>query len=318
MPVSGIKRAMGSAEWAMLLTLSVLWGGSFLFVAVAVKELPPFTLVVLRVGLAAVALHIVLRAAGIPLPRGRAVWSAFFVMGLLNNALPFSLIAWGQSHIASGLAAILNATTPLFTVIVAHYWTSDEKATARHVVGVAIGFLGVIVMVGSTALTALGVDVLAQASVLAASVLYAITGVYGRRFKAMGVAPLATAAGMLTASSVILFPVALIVDRPWTLPMPHAPAIAAVLSLALASTAFAYILYFRLLATAGATNLLLVTFLLPVSANLLGATLLGERLEVQHFAGMALIGLGLGAIDGRLLQLGKRLVSGTPAQPRSD
>jgi len=306
-----IKRAMGPREWAMLLALSVLWGGSFLFVGVAVKELPPLTLVTLRVSLAAVTLLAVLRIGGIALPREPRIWAALLVMSLLNNVVPFTLIAWGQSHIASGVASIFNATTPLFGVLVAHLWTSDEKATPSRLAGVVVGFAGVTVMMGGAALRTAGVDLLAQSAILIASLCYAVSGVFGRRFTAMGVAPLATAAGMLTLSSLLLLPVALVVDRPWTLPAPSAAAILSVAALALVSTALAYLLYFRILAVAGATNLMLVTFLIPISAIVLGASVLGERLEPKHFVGMALIGLGLAAIDGRLLAAMRRIVSGS-------
>ena len=316
---SAIKAAMGGREWAMLIALSVLWGGSFLFVGVAVKELPPLTIVLLRVGLAALALHVVIGALGIPLPRDRRVWLAFFCMGLLNNALPFTLIAWGQGHIASGVASIFNATTPLFAVVVAHYGTSDEKITPGRLAGVIVGFAGVAVMIGEAALESLGVDLLAQIAMLAAALLYAVSGAYGRRFKAMGVEPLATAAGMLTASTALLVPVMLVIDRPWQMAAPSLASIAAILGLALLATALAFILYFRLLATAGATNLLLVTLLIPVSAIVLGATFLGERLEPKHFAGMALIGLGLAAIDGRPFAAARRMLSGSRrALPGSD
>jgi drug/metabolite transporter (DMT)-like permease len=308
---SAIKTAMGPREWAMLLALSVLWGGSFLFVGVAVKELPPLTLVTLRVSLAAVTLLAVLRLGGIALRREPRIWAALLVMSLLNNVVPFTLIAWGQSHIASGVASIFNATTPLFGVIVAHLWTSDEKATSSRLAGVVVGFAGVTVMMGGAALRTAGVDLLAQSAILIASLCYAVSGVYGRRFTAMGVAPLATAAGMRTLSSLLLLPVALVVDRPWTLPAPSAAAILSVAALALVSTAFAYLLYFRILAVAGATNLMLVTFLIPISAIVLGASVLGERLELKHFVGMALIGLGLAAIDGRLLAAMRRMVSGS-------
>jgi drug/metabolite transporter (DMT)-like permease len=314
-----IKAVMGLREWAMLVGLSVLWGGSFLFVGVSVRELPPLTVVTLRVGLAALALLSVLRVMGIAIPREWRVWVAFLGMGLLNNVIPFTLIAWGQSHIAAGLASILNATTPLFGVLVAHVWTSDEKITLGRLAGVIVGFAGVVVMMGGAALQALGVDVLAQIAVLIASIFYAVSGVFARRFNRMGVAPLATAAGMLTVSSLLLLPLVLVVDRPWTLPAPSTAAVLSVIALALVSTAFAYILYFRILAVAGATNILLVTFLIPVSAIILGATLLGERLEPKHFFGMALIGLGLAAIDARLPAAARRLFSGSrPALPGSD
>jgi drug/metabolite transporter (DMT)-like permease len=220
--------------------------------------------------------------------------------GLLNNVVPFCLIVWGQTRIASGLAAILTATTPLATVLVAHVLTADEKLTGRRVAGVLVGLAGVVVMIGPDALAGLGANVLAQLAVLGAAVSYAFAGIYGRRFKALGVSPIQTAAGQVTASTVMLLPIALLVDQPWTLALPGLQVWAAILGIAVLSTAFGYVLYFRILATAGATNVLLVTFLNPVTAILLGTVVLGERLELRHGLGMALIGLGLAAIDGRL------------------
>jgi drug/metabolite transporter (DMT)-like permease len=237
--MTAIDATMGRRDWALLGALSVLWGGSFLFVGVAVREIPPLLLVAARVLIAALALHAVLRVTRTPFPATRAAWGAFLGMGLLNNAIPFTLIAWGQAHIASGLASILNATTPLFTVIVAHWLTADERMRGRRLAGVAIGFVGVAAMVGGSALERLGVDVAAQLAVLAAAISYAFAGVFGRRFKALGIPPLATAAGQVTASSLMLAPVALIVAPPWSLPVPSAGALLAVLALALLSTALA-------------------------------------------------------------------------------
>lgn len=291
---------MGGKEWAMLLALAVLWGGSFFFNGVAVRELPSFTLVWLRVASATATLWIVLRLLGQRMPTQARVWVAFFGMGLLNNVMPFVLIVWGQHRIASGLASILNATTPLFTVLVAHLLTPDEKFTPLKMAGVVVGFVGAAVMIGPDALGGLGTGVLAQFACLAAALSYAFAGIFGRRFKQMGVAPLATAAGQVGASTILLLPIMLLVDRPWTLAAPHAATWGAVLGVGLLSTALAYVLYFRILAAAGATNLLLVTFLIPVSAILLGALVLGELLLPRHFLGMALIGLGLIFIDGRL------------------
>lgn len=296
----GAAPAMQGREWAMLLALALLWGGSFFFNGVAVRELPPFTLVWLRVALAAAALLLALRLLGQPMPRERRVWAAFLGMGLLNNVIPFALIVWGQGHIASGLASILNATTPLFTVLVAHWLTPDERLTPLKAAGVAIGFGGAVAMVGPAALGGLGTDVLAQLACLAAALVYAFAGIFGRRFRRMGVAPMATAAGQVSASALLLLPVMLLVDEPWRLEMPGAASWGAVLGVALLSTALAYILYFRILAAAGATNLLLVTFLIPVSAILLGVLVLGEALLPRHLLGMALIGAGLALIDGRL------------------
>lgn len=297
-------QAMTLGVWALLLTLSVLWGASFFFVGVAVAELPPLSIVLLRVGLAALTLHVVLRLAGQRLPRTAVVWLAFFGMGLLNNALPFGLLVWGQTHIASGLAAILNATTPLFAVIVAGALLADERTTPLKIVGVTIGFAGTVVMIGIGALEGLSTDVLAQLACLGAALSYALAGAFGRRFKRLGVTPLQTATGQVTASSLLLLPVALSIDKPWSLPAPDLETWLAIVALATLGTALAYILYFRILAAAGATNVLLVTFLVPVSAILLGWLLLGERLSPEHFGGMALIAIGLAAIDGRLFRWG--------------
>ncbi|MBE7201892.1 MAG: DMT family transporter [Parafilimonas terrae] len=297
---------MSSADWLMLIVLSVLWGGSFFFTGVALTALPPLTLVVLRVGIAAMALNLVLRATGSRLPRARAIWAAFIGMGVLNNVMPFCLIVWGQTRIASGLAAILNATTPLFTVAVAHVLTADERMTGNRLAGVLAGLAGVFVMVGPDAVEGFGADLLAQVAVLGAALSYACASLFGRRFARMGVPPLAVAAGQVTASSLLLLPMALVVDRPWTLPLPGVPVWAATFGTGLLSTAVAYVLYFRILARAGATNLSLVTFLIPASAILLGVLILGEHLEPRHLVGMALIACGLAAIDGRLLRVWNR------------
>jgi drug/metabolite transporter (DMT)-like permease len=287
---------MALRVWLWLLSLSVLWGGSFFFAKVAVSELGPFTVVFARVSLAALALALV-----VPLRRD-APWPTYFAMGFLNNALPFSLIFWGQTEIGSGLASILNATTPLFTLVVAHVLTPDEKIDRTKVAALVIGLLGVVVLIGPSALV--GSSTLwGQAACLAAALSYAFAGIYGRRFRRMGIAPAEAAAGQLTASTVLILPIMLVVDRPWMLPPPSLTVWLALGALALLSTALAYVLYFRILAAAGATVLLLVTFLIPVPAILLGATVLGERLEPRHYVGMALIGLGLAIIDGRIAAL---------------
>ena len=290
---------MGAIEWLLLLALSVLWGGSFFFAKLAVAELPPFTIVLGRVGLAALALNLLVRATGHRMPRDRASWAAFFAMGALNNLMPFSLIVWAQTQIASGLASILNGATPLLTVLLAHWLTDDERLTWNRLAGVLLGLAGVGVMIGLEALSGLGLHVVAEVAILVATLSYACAGIFGRRFR--GLPPLVTATGQVTATSLMMLPIALAVDRPWTLAMPHALTLAAVAGLALLSTALAYLLFFRILAVAGATNLLLVSLLIPVSALLLGYFILGEGLALQHILGMALIALGLAAIDGRAL-----------------
>lgn len=305
----GSHLTMTGVHWVMLLILSVLWGGSFFFVGVAVKELPPFTIVTLRVTLAAFCLLAVCRFMGLKLPRDRRIWRAFFVMGFLNNLVPFTLIVWGQTYIASGVASILNATTPLFTVVAAHYLTRDETFTLSRIVGVLLGLCGVATMIGGAALQSLGIDVAALFAMLMAALSYALAGVFGRRFRQMDVPPLTTAAGQVAASSIMLFPIMMVVDHPWTLSVPSTETMGALAGLAILSTALAYVLYFRLLAAAGATNLLLVTFLIPVSAIGLGIMFLGEVLEPKHIAGMVLIALGLVAIDGRAGRLVRTLLA---------
>ena len=306
------SRAMGAREWALLILLSLVWGGSFFFTEVALRDLPPLTVVLGRVGIAALVLLAVVRLAGHAMPRAARAWGAFLVMGALNNALPFSLIVWGQVYMDSGVASILNATTPLFTVLLAHLVTADEKLTPSRAAGVAIGFAGAVVLVGPGALEGLGVAGLAQLAVLAAAASYACASLYGRRLRALP--PTVAAAGMLCASTVLILPLALIVDRPWTL-RPGALAIAAGVGLALLSTALAYLLYFRILRAAGATNLMLVTFLIPVSALLLGGLILGERLDWRALAGMGLIFAGLACVDGRALRMTRARLSNDPARP---
>jgi drug/metabolite transporter (DMT)-like permease len=292
---------MGANEWLLLLALSALWGGSFFFFKVLVDELPPLTVVLGRVGLAAVALNLYLVARGEPMRASARQWRQFAFLGLLNNVIPFSLIVFGETRISSGLASILNATTPIFTLLAAQVLTQDEKLNANKVAGVLFGFLGVVVLTGPDMLAGLGGnDFSGEAACLLAALSYGLAGIYGRGFKA--IAPVKVATGQITASTIILLPLALAIDRPWRLPAPSLGAWGAFAGISLLCTALAYLIYFRVLAKAGATNLLLVTFLLPISALALGALFLGETVSGRSFAGMALIGLGLAAIDGRPIQ----------------
>jgi drug/metabolite transporter (DMT)-like permease len=298
---------MGLREWLLLATLSVLWGGSFFFVEVALKELGPLTIVLGRVGFAAAALIAFVHLSGRRMPASPRLWGAFLAMGALNNLIPFSLIAWGQVHIDSGLASILNATTPLFTVLLAHFLTAGERITPGRIAGVLLGLCGVAALIGPEALRGLGLQGLGQIAVLGAALSYACAGIFGRRFEVLP--PAVAAAGMLTATTVMILPLALVVERPWTLG-PAGEIWAALLGLSLLSTAVAYLIYFRILARAGATNLLLVTFLIPVSALLLGVVFLGERPGWTAFAGMIFIFAGLAAVDGRLLSRLRRRAPG--------
>jgi len=291
---------MSARVWIWLLSLSILWGGSFFFAKVALAELQPLTVVFCRVAFAALALNVVLVIAGRPLFRRGTPWRSFAAMGALNNLVPFGLIFWGQTQIASGLASILNATTPLFSLLVAHFIARDERMGGLKLGALMLGLGGVAVLMGPRAITTAS-DIAGQLACLGAALSYALAGIYGGRFGRMGVAPLDAAAGQVTASAMLILPIMLMVDRPWELPaLPSFPTWSALAGLALLSTALAYVLYFRILAAAGPTNLLLVTFLIPVTAIGLGALVLGERLEPQQFAGMLLIGLALALLDGRL------------------
>jgi drug/metabolite transporter (DMT)-like permease len=297
---------MTPLTWAMLVLLSLCWGASFFFTGIAVTELPTFTIVVLRVGLAALALWAVVVASGTDLPWIWSYWHAIAVMALINSVLPFLLIVWGQSHVASSLAAIFIATTPLFGMVLAHFMTADERMTVPRVASVICGFAGVVVLIGPGLLRDIGTDLLAQLSILGGALCYALASIYGRRFSRDGISPLVTATGQMTLSTALLLPFALTLDRPWTLAMPSMMVCAAVLGIALISTAFAFLLYFRILATAGANNLMLVNFFVPVSAVILGVTILDETLKPEHLVGMAFIFVGLALRDGKLRALIRR------------
>jgi drug/metabolite transporter (DMT)-like permease len=290
-------------DWGLLGILSVLWGGSFFFNGVALKELPPFTLVFLRVALAALILLPVLRAYRIGFPRGFAGWQPFFGIALLNNVLPFSLIVTGQTHIPSGLASILNATTPLFAVLVMAAG-GDEKLLMRRVAGVLAGLIGVIILHGQN----LGFDNSQGIGILlclAAAFSYGLSALYARR-KLSNSPPLATATFQLLASSLMMAIVAATVERPWQLPMPGATTWLAMAGLAGLSTALAYIVFFQILRRSGSTNVMLVTLLIPVTAILLGYLVLGESISGREIVGALVIGSALLLIDGRVLNLVRR------------
>src|SRR6478752_3639742 len=298
-----IRSQMNRGDWLILGVLALIWGGAFFFIGVAVRHVPPLTYVWLRLSIAAVAMWLFLKFKGQSLGLPRSAWGSMLVLAFLNNALPFTLFGWGQTHIASGLASILNATTPIWGVVVAHFLTHDERMTPRKVAGVLLGFGGVATMIGPSLLSSLGSSALAQLACVTASLSYALAAVWARRFRKQGLSPLSVTTGQLTSGALMMLPLAMLVDRPWTHVFPPLTAIGAITALALLCTAFGYVLYFRLIATSGATNALLVTLLVPPVAILLGALFLGETLAPQDFLGLGLIALGLAAIDGRLLSL---------------
>jgi len=287
-------------DWGLLGFLSILWGGTFFFTSIAVSELPPLTVVFLRVSMAALALFIYLRMRGVNLPRNRQVWHAFLTMGFLNNVIPFSLFFWAQTTIPGGLASIANAATPVFSIAVAHVMLADEKSTMAKLVGVVLALIGVGFLFADEVSSGVDVATLGLIACLSAALCQGFSVVYGRRFNALGLSSSVSALGQLVGTTLIMLPVILLIDYPWTLAVPSKAAIGSIVGMALLSTALAYMIFFRLLATAGAVNASLVTLLIPVSAILLGIGFLGEVLAKTHFIGLALISCGLLVIDGRL------------------
>lgn len=295
----GNNKMLSASSWAMLIVLGLLWGGSFFFARIAVQSIPPVTLALLRFIIAASALHIVIAGRFNIYRELKDRWASFLLLGLINNAIPHTLIFAGQTEIGAGLAAILNATTPIWTVIIAHVLTSDEKLTGRKIAGTTTGLIGAVLLFSPHIGEKAGAPLWAIALPLIAALSYGFAATFSRQFR--GVAAPVTAAGQLTASTIIMLPLSLAFDQPWTLAPPPMAAVLSVLALALVSTAFAYILFFRLIAAAGATNASLVTLLVPPSAILLGMLFLGESLEAAEWAGMLVIALGLLVLDGRLL-----------------
>src|SRR5580704_7106706 len=292
------QRAMTAREWGLLALLSLLWGGSFFFIGVAVKELPPLTLAALRVGLAALILWASAPLTGAAPPRNGRALAALALLGLGNNALPF---AWGQTHLAAGLASILNAATPLFAVLVAHVFTAEEKLSRFKIIGTAAGVAGVAWVVGPDLLWGqANANAWAEGAVLLAALSYAVSAVFARRVRALELEPLDVATGQATAGAIYLVPLALLLDQPWSLPVPSVAVVASVFAIAAFCTALAYVVYFRILSGAGATNVLLVTLVAPATSVVLGAVFLHERLLARQFLGFALIAIGLAFIDGRL------------------
>ncbi|HTG64662.1 MAG TPA: DMT family transporter [Sphingomicrobium sp.] len=300
-----INTVMTRGDWAILLVLALIWGAAFFFIHVAVAHVAPLTYVWLRLSIAAVGLLAWMRWKGEKLSLPLPVWGAILLLALLNNVVPFALFGWAQQHIASGLASILNATTPIWGVVVAHIATSDEKITPAKLIGVVVGFVGVATMIGPDLLTS-GESIVPQLACIAASLCYALAGVWARRFRPMGLKPLKVATAQLLVGALVMTPVSLTVAEPWIGGSPSLAALGAITVLALACTALGYVLYFRLIDSAGATNATLVTLLVPPIAILLGALFLGELLNGTQFLGFAFTALGLAVIDGRLIAAVRR------------
>lgn len=299
-----IQKSLSTRAWLELLALGMIWGASFMAIRVALDEVTFLWTVVHRVGWAALILWAVVHLQGIALPRNPGTWGAFLVMGCLNNVIPFSLMAWGQLHIESGLTSILNASTAVFGVIVAAMIFPDERLTLRRGAGVVIGFLGVATAIGLGALLDLDLRSLAQLAVLAGAVSYAIASAWARTTLS-GLQPTLAAAGMLTGSTLIALPLAWFFEGPPDLTL--APrTILAIAYYSVMATAVAYLLFYRVLAMAGAGNLLLCTLIIPPIAIVLGAVILGETLEMRALLGLVILALGLLILDGRILRTGNK------------
>ncbi|PRY95185.1 EamA domain-containing membrane protein RarD [Hasllibacter halocynthiae] len=298
------QMSMDARSWTLLLLLSLIWGGVFLAVRVALGEIGPLTVAMHRVLWACLLLWAVVAAGRLPLPRDPGIWAAFLVMGALNNAVPFSLQAWGQLHIPSGLVAIFNAGTAVFGILVAGLLLPDERLSARRIVGVALGFAGVATAIGLRNLAALDVTSLAQLAVVASTISYAFAGVWARA-RLGGVAPQVAAAGMLTGSTLIMVPVAWAFEGAPTLAL-SGRTWAALAYASLVATAGAYLLYYAILRRAGSGNLMLCTLLVAPVAIVLGAAFLGESLPPAAYGGFALLAGGLLILDGRALRALRR------------
>lgn len=299
MAANSTAKQMDGGDWALLLVLSALWGGGYFFAGFALRETPPMTLVAVRVALAAAALLPVFWAFGHHLPRSAAAWAPFFVMGLLNNALPFGFIFAGQTFVTVGLASIVNAMTPVFAVLVMAAFR-EEKLTLLRGAGVALGAFGVAVLHGFAA-PSNGPETIGLALCLCGALAYGFAALWGRRALS-GVAPLKSATCQLLCSTLIMAMVAIFVDQPWELPAPSAETAAAIVALALISTAAAYLVFFTILVRAGASNAMLVTLLIPVTALLLGHLILGDEIRSREIIGALIIGAGLLFIDGRVVR----------------
>jgi len=283
----------------LLLALATVWGGSFFFAEIALNEVPPLTIALHRVLWAVPALLLVLWWQGMSIPLDARIWLCYLVMGALNNAIPFSLIFWGQVTIDSGLASILNGTTAVFGAVVASLFLADEPLTSRKIVGALFGLLGVAVIMGIGALTGFDLRNLAQLAILGAALSYSFAGVWGKRYLS-GQPPVMNAVGMLTGATLLMIPIAFVVEGKPSIDL-SANVWAALMALSLLSTALAYLLYFRILVRAGSANLMLVTLLIPPIAVGLSVTFLGETLEPSALVGFVLITIGLAITDGRLL-----------------
>ncbi|MEJ6509509.1 MAG: DMT family transporter [Octadecabacter sp.] len=293
------QRIISSRTWAELFVLALIWGSVFLAVRLALDEVPFVTSVAHRVFWAAIILWIYVWLRGLSVPRDRRTWIALLVMGCLNNVIPFSLMAWGQLQIESGLASVFNSATAIFGVIIAALILADERLTTRKVVGSLIGFFGVATAIGLESLRNFDIISLAQLAVVAGTISYGFAGVWAR-INLSALTPQVAAAGMLTGSSIVMVPAAFVIDGVPSFDL-SATALGAIAYYVIFATAGAYLLYYRILAAAGSANLMVVTLLMPPISIMLGALVLDETLSTNVYVGLAFLALGLTILDGRLL-----------------
>ncbi len=290
---------MSLRVYLYIILLAGLWGSSFFFIKLALLQITPLTIVLIRVGISAIILNIIVLVSGKKIPRSPKVWVSFFFMGALNNLIPFSLIIWGQQFVESSTASILNASAPVFSVILAHYLTTEERMTPIRVIGVILGLTGVSILIGFSGIQISGMKLLGQVAMLGAALCYALSAIYGRRFR--GESPIVVASGVLTGATVMMIPVVFLFEQPLSL-SPDTTTITALAGLTLLSTTLAYVFYFKTLSLTGPTNLLLVTFLIPIVAVFLGVVVLGESLGLNVIIGMIFIFAALVVTDGRVFK----------------
>jgi drug/metabolite transporter (DMT)-like permease len=292
----------------LLALLAAMWGPSFLFIKVAVADIPPLTLVLGRVGIAAALLYLLLLWRRESLPRRWITWKHIAVMALIHNTIPFVLFSWGEQYIDSALAAILNGTTPIFTILLAHYFTVDDHLTPTKVGGTLLGLVGLAFLIGPALLDGVQVTTWGLLALTAASIFYAVAIIYSRNHL-RGLPPLVAPTGQLLLATLYILPVALLVDRPFSLPQPSLAAAASLLALAVLGTAVAFVVYYRLVETADPSTVSMVTYIIPVIGVVLGVLILNERLLWSTYAGFAFILVGVMSVNGLFKRRNKVLVA---------
>ena len=278
---------------ALLLLLATLWGGSFTFIKVGVETIPPLTLIAGRTSIAALLLVAILCYRGVALPTDAAVWRQFLVQACLNSVFPFTLIAWAEQTVDAGLATILNSTSPIFTFILTWILAGRHHATARRLFGVVSGMIGTCLIVGVEALTGLRDQLIPELAIVAATICYAGAALFSRKFERFD--PMLPAAGSLLSGAIVLVPLCLVVDQPWTLE-PSSRSIAALIGLSVFSTALAFTIYFRLIRTLGPVGTTSQAYLRVPIGIAIGVLFLGESLAPTTWVGSILVIVGVAAM----------------------